>query len=129
MLKFLVAAGIAPLVLGIGAAGLASAGGSASATEPTRCEIRAVSAGGMTSLEGLVHAAAPVSGSYSFRIRGGGSAGTSNIQQGGEFYAAPGEPALLGSVSLGGRGARYDASLTVTIGGRTLECHETIGAI
>lgn len=111
---------------GIVAAGLGS--GQAGATaEPLRCEIRATKASGMITLAGIVHADSRIDGSYSFRVAGGGSGGRTDISQGGEFTAGPGQAETLGQVMLGGSGAVFDASLDVTAGGRTWRCSERVG--
>lgn len=116
-----------PLLFGLGVAGIAVAAGNAGAAAgPVRCEIRADASDGMTSLEGVVHADKAVSGSYRFRVESFGASGRSDIDQGGDFTAEPGRPATLGSVMLDSRGGRYDASLTVTLEGRTIECADPI---
>ncbi|WP_353646775.1 curli-like amyloid fiber formation chaperone CsgH [Mesorhizobium sp. WSM2239] len=118
----------APLLLGLGAAAIAAGAGQAgSESEPVRCEIRAETSGGMTTLEGVVRADKAVSGSYRFRVKSSGASGSSNIDQGGAFTAAPASPETLGSVMLGSRGARYDASLTVTVNGKKIECSDRVG--
>jgi CsgH protein len=122
------AARAAPLLLGLGMAAIAIGAGQAGSTDgPVRCEIQTTSANGMIVLEGVVRADAGVSGSYQFRVVGGGHAGGSNISQGGDFTAGPGGAVTLGKVMLGGSGAVYDASLTVTSNGVTVECTEHVG--
>lgn len=117
-----------PLLFGLGAAAIGiGAGHAGTAPGPVRCEIRADLTGGTTSLEGVVHADKAVSGSYRFRVESAGASGRSNIDQGGDFTAGPGNPATLGSIMLDTRGARYDASLTVTVEGKTIECADHIG--
>ena len=56
----------------------------------------------------VAHSDRSVQGSYSFRVASGGAAGSSTIQQGGDFEAGPGRPATLGVASFGGS---YDAAL------------------
>ncbi|MBZ0228738.1 MAG: hypothetical protein K8F58_09860 [Bauldia sp.] len=121
-------AGAAALLLGLGATGVAMGAGQAeSASGPLRCEIQATTSGGMIALEGVVHADATVSGSYRFRVQSAGYSGNSNIQQGGDFTAGPDGPVTLGQVMLGASGAVYDASLTVTSNGMTVDCAERVG--
>lgn len=117
------------LLFGLGGAGIAIGAGHAgmAAAGPVRCEIRVDSTDGMTSLEGVVHADKAVSGSYQFRVKSSGASGRSNLDQGGDFTAGPGNPATLGSITLDTRGARYDASLTVTLNGKTIECADRTG--
>jgi hypothetical protein len=118
-----------PLLIGLGAAGLAIGAGHAGSAsgEPVRCEIQASSTSGMIALAGVVHADVEVSGSYRFRVASAGGAGGSNIQQGGNFTAGPDGAVTLGNVMLGGQGAVYDATLEIISGGKTVECAERVG--
>lgn len=119
--------GAVPLLLGLGAAGFAAQADSSGASAgPLRCEIQATANGGMIALEGVVRADVPVSGAYSFRVASGGQSGGSNIEQGGGFAAGPDGAVSLGTVMLGGGGI-YDATLTITANGTTIECAERIG--
>jgi len=95
----------------------------------TRCEIVTETSGGMITLQGVVHADTPLSGSYTFRVESAGGGGGSNIRQGGSFSAAPGQPAKLGRVMLGGGGAVYDATLGVDTNAGRFTCHERAGQI
>ena len=116
---------VLPVILGLGiAAAMIGTGQAGSSSGPLRCEIETVNQGSMVSLAGLVHADAPLGGSYRFRVASAG--GGTNISQGGNFSAGPGEPAILGRVSLGGNSI-YDATLEVTADGMTVECEERIG--
>jgi hypothetical protein len=123
----------AAALIGLGAAGFATADGSPDAApgaaydEPIRCEIVASPAKGMIALEGVLHANAPISGSYRFRVVSHGGGGSSNIQQGGEFFAGPNEPASLGTVMIGNGGGSYDARLEVIANGKTIACTERTG--
>jgi hypothetical protein len=122
-----VAAGAALAAIGFAAgAGQAGSTGGAATSGPVRCEIEATTAGGMTTLKGVVHADHAVSGTYSFLVTGSGGGGSSNIQQGGMFAASPDGPAALGEVMLGG-GSAYDARLEITADGTTLECTKRVG--
>jgi hypothetical protein len=123
-------------LLGLGAGGVAfgdsqdnSITGSTSHIEegPVYCEIQTTNRNGMIALEGLVHADAAIQGSYSFKVRNAGHSGNSNIRQGGNFSARAGDVVTLSRVTLGGRGAVYDASLEITANGRTYECAERVG--
>ena len=76
----------------------------------------------MVKLDALVHADKALSCSYALRVEKTGGGGSSTINQGGDFDAKAGETATLSSVSLGGKGARFKATLDVTIGGKTVSC-------
>jgi hypothetical protein len=118
---------VMPVILGLGvAAATIGTGQAGSSAGPLRCEIEATQQGPMVSLAGLVYADAPLAGSYSFEVESAGGGGGSNISQGGNFSAGPGEPAMLGRVSLGGNSV-YDATLEVTADGLTVECEERVG--
>lgn len=103
-------AALLPLGLAFGAV----AGGDAPDTYAAgpRCDVRVVNEGGTLVLEGLAFSEVPSSGSYDFKITQGGPAGGSNISQGGDFEAGPGEEASLGLISLSDQGD-YSATLTV----------------
>lgn len=124
--RFAIAA--APLLLGLGLAGATIGSGTAgpAAAGPLRCEIAATKANGMVTLEGVLRADQPVTGSYTFRVTGAGGGGSTNIAQGGGFMAGPEGPVSLGQVMLGG-GSAYDASLEVSAGGATVTCSERVG--
>ena len=66
-------------------------------------------------------------GSYPFKVKNAGGGGSANISQGGDFAIGAGEQATLGQVMLGSNGAVYDARLTVTVDGETIECAERVG--
>lgn len=124
-MPLLLGAGAAAIAAGIALAGQAGAAGASGAA--LSCEIAASPAGGSIVLKPLVHAAGPVNGSFRFKVVSAGGAGSTNIRQGGGFSAAPGKPAALGQVMLGGGGQVYEASLELTADGRTVTCAETIG--
>jgi hypothetical protein len=112
-----------PLSLACGAA-VAGAGAGPSLEGPggpVACEIHVERQGGTVTLEGLVFAEMPVSGSYRLHVSQGGGGGSSRINQGGDFEAAPGEPESLGTVSRGSGGA-YSATLEVRWNGGTTGC-------
>lgn len=89
------------------------------------CEVRVEGSRSAPRLVGVVHAAAPVDGSYTLRVRGSGGGGSSDITQSGDFHAAPGAPATLGVVTLGG--GAFDASLRVTWPGGATSCRQSAG--
>lgn len=90
------------------------------------CDISATTSSGMVKLDALLHADKAVAGSYTFQVRKTGGGGSSTINQGGDFNAAPGQTATLSSVSLGSQGAVYKAKLDVTIGGKSFSCMKQI---
>lgn len=94
---------------------------------PARCEIRVTPEGDMVSLEALAYADRKVSGTYSFHVESAGQTGSTNIEQGGAFSAAPDRPATLGTVTLDAKGAVYDARLEVTVDGKSIACTDRIG--
>lgn len=109
------------------AAGVAaSAGAAQSRNNPLTCEIRQETKGGMVTLEGVVIADADTSGSYRLAISGGGSGGSSTINQGGGFAATAGAETTLGRVMVGA-GGLYDVKLEIDAGGYSASCAETIG--
>lgn len=75
-----------------------------------RCEVRARRTSHGTELEGFVHSDRPTSGSYRLVISQSG-ANSSDIEQSGEFDAAPGESVSLGLAEVSG--GRLHARLTV----------------
>jgi hypothetical protein len=121
-----------PAALGVGAAGaihgsIERVGDGQTASQPLRCEIQVQERGNRVSLEGVVFAKTAVAGSYQLRVSKSGAAGSSAINQSGDFSAGPGEPGKLGTVTLGGDGGSYVARLTVTWHGGSIECTERVG--
>ncbi|MFN3549787.1 MAG: curli-like amyloid fiber formation chaperone CsgH [Mesorhizobium sp.] len=100
-----------------------------SSSDPARCEIVAEKHGAGVSLIGLYFAAKALDGEYTFRVRGSGRSGSTDIAQGGEFSAGPGQPVEVGQVTLGGSAASYQATLVIKAGGKTVRCEERIGRI
>lgn len=85
---------------------------------PFACSLLARSDGGGTILEGRLQAREAISASYALRVRGPGV----SIDQGGDLSLAAGESAILGEASVSGAAATLDATLTVTVDGRTYGC-------
>jgi hypothetical protein len=119
-----------PAALGVGAAGAIHGSiervGEQTASQPLRCEIQVQEHGNSVSLAGVVFAKTAVAGSYQLRVTKSGGAGSSGINQSGDFSAGPGEPGRLGTVTLGGDGGSYVAKLTVTWDGGSIECTERV---
>lgn len=114
--------------LGAAAFGLAGAAFASSGTNagPLRCEIRAVTSGGMVSLAAVAEADAAFAGTYRFTVESVAEPGGSTIHQGGGFSVARGAPVELGRVMLGAGGI-YDARLELSDGGTAVHCDERVG--
>jgi len=120
-------AGIITLLLGLGAGGAAvNASQTSSNDAPVRCEIDVSTHNGIITLNGLVHTDLAIDGSYQFSVKGAGWSGSSNIRQGGDFTADPGDTITVAKVSLGANGARYIANLKIKADDTHIECSKTI---
>jgi hypothetical protein len=119
---------LVPLALGLGVIGMiGSSIGNVDAGQGgagMRCEIAVKKRGGGVELAGVVHASAPVQGSYVLTVTKSGSGGSSDISQSGDFSAGPGKPGYLGNVMIGGDGGSYVAKLRVTGDGGSSQCVE-----
>ncbi|MBY5891366.1 curli-like amyloid fiber formation chaperone CsgH [Rhizobium ruizarguesonis] len=91
------------------------------------CEIKATPGERMVRLDALVHADKHVGGTYTFHVEKVGDGGSSTINQSGDFDAVEGHTAILGSVSLDSKGAKYKATLDVVIRDRSFSCTKQIG--
>ncbi|MGR4846036.1 curli-like amyloid fiber formation chaperone CsgH [Rhizobium sp. LARHSG275] len=91
------------------------------------CEIKATPGAGMVRLDALVHADKHVGGTYTFHVEKVGDGGSSSINQSGDFDAVEGHAAILSSVALDAKGAKYKATLDVVIPDRSLSCTKQIG--
>ncbi|MDL2409573.1 curli-like amyloid fiber formation chaperone CsgH [Rhizobium calliandrae] len=109
------------------AAALATMAGAGQPSAPLRCEIRAAPEGGMLALEAVAHANKGVSGTYSFHVESAGRNGGTNIEQSGDFHAASGQSATLGTVTLDAKGGVYDAVLDMNVGGQRIGCTQRVG--
>jgi hypothetical protein len=114
-----------PLSVGWGAAMANGKSAEAVPEEPTAtlpaCEIRVDQSGERIVLEGLVLAAADLSGSYHMQVRQHGL-GSSRISQTGDFKVVAGAPGSLGIVSLAKSAGDYFATLTVSWEDGTADC-------
>ena len=111
-----------PLSIGWGATAMAN-GNSAKAVpeDPIACEIRVDQSGESIVLEGLVFAAADLSGFYRMQVRQNGL-GSSRISQSDDFKVLAGAPGSLGIVSLAKSAGDYFATLTVSWDDGTADC-------
>ena len=116
----------APVVLGLGALSVASVAADQNDSGSIRCEIHEKTTRAGVALEGVVTSKTAVEGSYRLKVTASGAAGSSDINQSGEFTAGAKTASSLGSVMLGGNGS-YDARLDVTIDGRTIRCSKRVG--
>jgi hypothetical protein len=120
------AALLVPLALGFGVFSISDGTGSADAgSQPLRCELRVTESGNRVVLEGVVVAKTAVEGSYRLRVSQAGGAGSSDIDQGGDFSAGPGAPSTLGTITLASGGS-YNAKLKLTWTGGVIECSERV---
>ncbi|MBN9017741.1 MAG: hypothetical protein J0H11_10025 [Rhizobiales bacterium] len=126
----LVLAGTIAAGANVAAAGRTSdSSGTATTSGPMRCEIRQSLEGDTILIQPVVRSDRAVSGAYSLSLSGGGSGGSSNIRQGGDFTAAAGSEIPLGQLSVGAGGI-YNVTLKLTAGGASVSCAKKVtGAI
>jgi hypothetical protein len=120
-LLFPLLAGAALAAVAVGAVKADSAAG------PLSCAIVTDSVNGAIALRGTAQSDVAVSGSYRFRVASAAGGGNTNMQQGGNFTATPGNPITLGRITLGNPGAIYDAHLEIVANGASVECSERVG--
>lgn len=99
-----------------GAIGVAATGAA-----PVECGIATASHFGLITFRPWVKLAPDQPGSFSFALTGGGTV----IDQGGSIDPGPGGQTLLGEATVTGPASRYEAELTVTVGGTRYICHGT----
>ena len=115
-----------PLVLAIGATGVAQATQTDDVFEAPGCVIDATLKNGSFALEAQFVAETGADGTYEFKVKSAGGAGSTNIRQGGAFSAGNGDTVTLGKMTLGGS-AVYDVSLEVRSAGETFTCEDRLG--
>ena len=114
-----------PIVLAAGGAGAMSAG----ATDPDLgCQILATTDGHSIILEGIVDPGLATGGSYLLQVEKHGPAGSAKTSQGGVFNAAGGVRTSVGKVMLGGAGGTIDATLTLSVNGREVDCRQAFAS-
>lgn len=89
---------------------------------PLRCEIIREASQGGTRIEARVVTDRAITGSYEMSLTSRTGGGRTSIRQGGEFEAAPGEPAILSQSRLPGSPSAHSIDLTVHAGGQRLSC-------
>jgi hypothetical protein len=112
--------------LGLGVTGITAVSARSTNDGSMRCEIQVKEQNSGVALDGVVYASTKMVGEYHLRVSKSGGGGSANIDQTGDFSAAPGAPGRLGTVMLGTNGGSYDAKLTVTAGGRSVDCTEKV---
>lgn len=87
------------------------------------CGIEETRSGGQILLRGVALAEAGALARYRLRVVKAGSAGSSDISQGGEVRLEPGGRQHVGQVGISvEEGGRYDATLTLSVDGHSVEC-------
>lgn len=116
------------IVLALAACGMPSgpAGQSTAEIPALRCSLGLTERGGQLQIEGQLQATATVTGRYALSILQSGRAGQNMISQSGDFSARAGETVTLGSASVTGSAAAYDATLTVDYADTTIRCPVTL---
>ena len=124
---------LAILPVGVIVLALAACGMSAPATNDPgsqttglRCILAITERDGQLQIEGLLEPTAAVTGRYVLTIAQTGRAGQNFIDQSGDFTASAGENLTLGSASISGSAAQYDATLTLQIDQTTVTCPVTL---
>lgn len=85
------------------------------------CDIHVRRTNHGVALEGIASFARATDGNFSFVIAKDGAGGSSDIEQGGEYDARPGEELSLGSAEFStGRGSSWRATLKIFDGGREI---------
>lgn len=92
------------------------------AAAPLACALVLRESAGSVAVAGHLTATVAAEGSYALRISQQSAGGSSQIVQGGDFVARPGEPVTLGEASFTGRAADLTATLTIETGGQTYDC-------
>jgi hypothetical protein len=109
------------IVLALAACGVAGNSGSPQVQNPAhRCALAMTEQGGQVQIS--AQAMGPISGRYALTIAQTGQGGQNLINQAGDFSAAPGQVVTLGTASVSGSVAQFDAALTLDTGGATLHC-------
>lgn len=118
------------IILALAACGIS--GGSAPSTDRSvaevpalRCVLAITEQGGQLLIEGQLQATAAVTGRYALAIVQTGQ-NQNFIDQTGDFSARAGESVTLGSASISGSAAQYNATLTLNYAGTTATCPVTV---
>lgn len=84
------------------------------------CMVAAEANGSATVIRGHIFANREVAGRYELTASSNAS-GSSNVTQSGDFRAAPGSPATVGTITLGGLGV-VTAALSASASGQAVSC-------
>ncbi|WP_157933040.1 curli-like amyloid fiber formation chaperone CsgH [Roseovarius salinarum] len=115
------------LAAAVGAAALAgqttnaTAGGTAQ-DAPVRCAIAIRDLGGSVEISGKVKSDVATHGHYEMTIRQSSGAGSTMIDQSGDFTLGAGRMTTLGQAVLGGTPGSYDVDLHLDVDGQRLRC-------
>ena len=91
-----------------------------------RCTLAMTERGGQLQIEGQLQAGVAVTGRYALTVVQTGRAGQNFIDQSGDFTARAGETLTLGSASMSGSVAQYDATLTLNYTDTSITCPVTV---
>lgn len=119
------------IVLALAACGLSGAaapptGRSVTEVPALRCTLAMSGRAGQVRIEGQLQAVMAVSGRYALTVAQTGRTGQNFIDQSGDFTARAGETLTLGSASMSGSVAQYDATLTLNYADMSITCPVTV---
>lgn len=117
------------IVLALAACGMSGAiaptGQSTAEASALRCILAVTEHGGQLQIVGQLQAAVAVTGRYALSVTQTGQS-QNFIDQSGDFTAQAGESVTLGSASISGSAAQYDATLTVDYADTSVTCPITL---
>ena len=94
---------------------------------PLACEIAVKHQGNRVVIQPTVHADESMRGEFSFRVKGSGSSGNTNIRQANNFHVEAGDSIAVGKIMLNGNKS-YTATLELEADGNSAQCQEEIHA-
>jgi hypothetical protein len=77
----------------------------------------------MLAVQGKLMSPTALNGEYHFALKSSGGGGSTNINQGGQFSAAPNAEVALGQVMVNAN-AHVNVDFTVTANGKTYDCSQ-----
>lgn len=114
------------IALGVLSASIAGFSATANASSgDIACGVSTTTAHGMMTVEGILQTPEALTGQYRFSLKSSGNGGSTNINQGGNFTAAPGTDLSLGRVMVNA-GSHIDVDFTIDAGGQTYDCSQKI---